>query len=472
MSIIADTLNRLQARTPNLESRQPDLSDGAAFHQNGGPASHDKPRPSRHVLIVIFGLILGIGSIGLAGFWIGWNADLGLSALSSSPQVTKPASPATVASAPLPGLTQSPPALPPIGPSDALTDSIIPPINVNFPDSSIESAKPEQLETSVHAIQVPPLNRETASSHQPETSDTSQSTRLSKEANTTPKPSGDHSSAQPLTTTVLPKTAPKPTHTNEVVSQTRAIDLSTDSETSTLMMEPSIALPVTKKNGASTEPLTIPLEEEAFLENPMVTQETDIEAPLFPHQVPEPLSQGVSTAHQVIPTFTSAPPVQPRNVLRQGQHLIQAGKYEEALSILSPLFDNSPTEWEPWFWMGTAYLGKGDLEQADQYFLSGLARNDKVPQMWIQRALVAQQRGEYQLAIHELRQAESLQPDLPHIHLNMGYAYDQLGNERLANQYYGKFMQLTEGNPEFFSTRKKLLARLTQGSSPKSSPIR
>ncbi|MCA9481313.1 MAG: tetratricopeptide repeat protein, partial [Nitrospira sp.] len=75
---------------------------------------------------------------------------------------------------------------------------------------------------------------------------------------------------------------------------------------------------------------------------------------------------------------------------------------------------------------------------------------------------MAQQQGEYQLAIHELRQAEALQSDLPHIHLNMGYAYDQLGNERLANQYYGKFLQLTDGNPDFFGTRKKLLARLTQ----------
>jgi Flp pilus assembly protein TadD len=75
---------------------------------------------------------------------------------------------------------------------------------------------------------------------------------------------------------------------------------------------------------------------------------------------------------------------------------------------------------------------------------------------------VAQQRGDYQLAIHELRQAESLEADVPHIHLNMGYAYEQLGNDRLANQYYGKFLKLSEGNPTFFSTRKKLFARLTR----------
>jgi Flp pilus assembly protein TadD len=88
---------------------------------------------------------------------------------------------------------------------------------------------------------------------------------------------------------------------------------------------------------------------------------------------------------------------------------------------------------------------------------------------------VAQQRGDFQLAIHELRQAESIAADMPHIHLNMGYAYEQLGNNRMANQYYGKFLKLSEGQSAFFSTRKKLFARLTkttptQKLSPLSSP--
>lgn len=151
----------------------------------------------------------------------------------------------------------------------------------------------------------------------------------------------------------------------------------------------------------------------------------------------------------------------PANWLHHARELIQNGEYKEAQAMLSPLFHDPPVTWEPWFWMGTAYLGAGQLEQADQYFLSGLARNDKVPQLWIQRALVAQQQGSFQLAVHELRQAEALQPDLPHIHLNMGYAYERMGNNRIANQYFGRFLQLTEAQPEFFSTRKKLLASLT-----------
>jgi tetratricopeptide (TPR) repeat protein len=152
----------------------------------------------------------------------------------------------------------------------------------------------------------------------------------------------------------------------------------------------------------------------------------------------------------------------PTHWLQQAQQLIQAEKYEEAHVVLDPLFKDPPVNWEPWFWMGTALLGQSHFEQADQFFLSGLARNDKIPQLWIQRALVAQQRGEYQLAIHELRRAESLDATLPHVHLNMGYAYEKLGNERLAHEYYVKFLKLSEGNPAFFSIRKKLYARFTE----------
>jgi len=167
-----------------------------------------------------------------------------------------------------------------------------------------------------------------------------------------------------------------------------------------------------------------------------------------------------SRNHDVQPAVPLQP--SPANQLSHAQQLIRSGEYEDAVALLFPLFHDPPVKWQPWFWMGTALLGKGDMEQADQFFLSGLARNDKVPQLWIQRALVAQQRGDYQLAIHELRQAESLEADIPHIHLNMGYAYEQLGNDRMANQYYGKFLKLSEDQPAFFSTRKKLFARLTR----------
>ena len=184
-------------------------------------------------------------------------------------------------------------------------------------------------------------------------------------------------------------------------------------------------------------------------------ESTNTRAGLSTPETPPGSTKTVSSTAVPVQTASS-------DLLRQGQHFIRIGKYDEAVALLSPLFHEPPNNWQPWFWMGTALLGKGEIDQADQYLLSGLARNDKIPQLWIQRALVAQQRGDYQLAIHELRQAETLEPNIPYIPLNMGYSYEQLGNNPLANQYYGKFLKLSEDNPKFFSTRKKLFSRLTQ----------
>ena len=211
----------------------------------------------------------------------------------------------------------------------------------------------------------------------------------------------------------------------------------------------------------TNHPGAVPLEAEL-----VHTEETIRTAKLSTNPIHSPSNSTVLKGRQEAMNRTDQTTIpllpSPAKRLRHAQQLIQTGNYEEAVSLLSPLFHEPPIKWQPWFWMGTALLGQEDLEQADQFFLNGIARNDKVPQLWIQRALVAQQRGNYQLAIHELRQAESLETDLPHIHLNMGYAYEHLGNDRLANQYYGKFLKLSEGQPAFFSTRKKLYARLTR----------
>lgn len=156
------------------------------------------------------------------------------------------------------------------------------------------------------------------------------------------------------------------------------------------------------------------------------------------------------------PTFTD------RTLLREAQKFIQDGQYGDAITHLLPLFHKPPVDWEPWFWLGTAYLGNGELEQADRHFLEGLARNAKIPHLWMQRALVAQQSGDYPLAVYLLLQADSHQPDLPQIHLNLGYSFEQLGNSRLAELHYGKFLHLTDGHPAFFSIRTKLLSRSPQ----------
>ena len=140
--------------------------------------------------------------------------------------------------------------------------------------------------------------------------------------------------------------------------------------------------------------------------------------------------------------------------------LIGQNAHAEAITILQPLFASPPSSWEPWFWMGTAHLGVGDLEKAEESFMEGLVRDDSVGYLWVQRAVVAQQRGHYGKAMDALRQAEFLAPELPEVHLNLAYNLEYQGNIRLAHQHYQEYLSLTEGQSTYHTVRRKVLERV------------
>ena len=148
--------------------------------------------------------------------------------------------------------------------------------------------------------------------------------------------------------------------------------------------------------------------------------------------------------------------------LVKAQLLIEQQSHAEAKEVLEPLFVDPPSTWEPWFWMGTAQLGLGNLGKAEEAFMEGLVRNDTVPYLWVQRAVIAQQRGHYGQAMDALRQAELLDPDLPEVQLNLAYNLEHQGNERLARRHYQQYLSLTEGNLTYHAVRRKVLERMLQ----------
>jgi len=79
MSIIADTLTRLQARstptTPNV-SEEPSLRP--TFNTGEGAGRHLKDSRLKFWMIGI-GLTLGLGGLALSAFWIGWHLEFGIS---------------------------------------------------------------------------------------------------------------------------------------------------------------------------------------------------------------------------------------------------------------------------------------------------------------------------------------------------------------------------------------------------------
>ena len=452
MSIIADTLQRLQTQA-NGEGSDTPASQSIVIQSRGKREPGWHTRPSRlKFWLAGLGMAIGLSGLGVVAYWIGFHLDFGLSTY-ASPRTSQSMS-----------LSGSSPILETSPFDSPLSESVQMPV-----------AGPIQEGTSSASLQPGgelSTTQDAASTSTPFPPHTDNPLPTPPVVET---PVYSETAAQSLSPTPHAppqKTAPKNvSHTNNVIEISSKKEGAEPRTTSTGL---PAAPPTQSGNPGSpllesgafdvTEqpmPIEIALEEERLSreESSSISHLAIEDPPLISHTT-------AMIPNKEKPLQTAQPPVSvqqsPTNWLNQAQQLIQAEKYEEAHAVLYPLFEDPPVNWEPWFWMGTALLGQSHLEQADQYFLSGLARNDKIPQLWIQRALVAHQRGEYQLAIHELRRAESLDAALPHVHLNMGYAYEKLGNERLANEYYAKFLKLSEGIPAFFSIRKKLYARFSE----------
>ena len=452
MSIIADTLQRLQTKTNDEGDDKPDApSFVIPSRRKREPGWHTPPSRLKFWLAGL-GMVFGLSSLVLGAYWIGLNLDFGMSSY-ASPQISQRMN-LSVSSLTLDSESFDSPssdsmqmhAVNPVqdGPSPtSLYSGVEPSTNQHavLPETPYSSDTEKPLPTPI--LDVVPVSSEAEAG--------SISSTLRQSPLTTPKT--NVSTLNSATELPVQKESFKP---KSVPTSLPAASSARSDKPGSKLVEPE-EFDLTEKHV---------LEEATLEEERMSTEKfSNIAHPsLDPIPLLPSATAMIPKKEELYQDGQTSTPVQqsPTNRLVHAQQLIQSGKYEEAVSFLTPLFTDPPVNWEPWFWMGTALLGQDDLEQADQFFLSGLARNDNIPQLWIQRALVAHQRGDYQLAIHELRRAESLDAALPHTHLNMGYAYEKLGNDRLANDYYAKFLKLSEGNPAFFSIRKKLYARFTE----------
>ncbi|WP_447969401.1 tetratricopeptide repeat protein [Nitrospira sp. M1] len=159
----------------------------------------------------------------------------------------------------------------------------------------------------------------------------------------------------------------------------------------------------------------------------------------------------------------------PKQRIVKARLLIQQQSHAEAIAVLQPLFILPPATWEPWFWMGTAQFGLGELDKAEDAFMEGLVRDDTVPYLWVQRAVIEQQRGQYGKAMDALRQAELLDPKLPEVQLNLAYNLEQQGQVNLARRHYRQYLTLTEGRSAYHGVRRKVLEHMLR---TQPSPIR
>ncbi len=148
--------------------------------------------------------------------------------------------------------------------------------------------------------------------------------------------------------------------------------------------------------------------------------------------------------------------------LEQVKRFVQAKQYQLAKQQLQPLFDQnqSPSNWEAWFWMGTIHLALREIDLAETYMSQAIARQGNSAQAWIQYAIIAQEQQQHKKALFRLQQAQRLARYSPEVYLNMGFSYQVLKDMKNAKKAYQTFLALTEGKNQYLQQRLQVLEQL------------
>lgn len=167
------------------------------------------------------------------------------------------------------------------------------------------------------------------------------------------------------------------------------------------------------------------------------------------------------------PEVTIPPPVEePRlnieEIINAARRDLNSGLYSRAVKRLEPLIDSDEKRWEAYLLIGMAYLGRGELAEAENYLDEGLAITERQPALWLQRALVEQEKGEHKKALQLLHRAETIAPAIPELKLNTGYSNDAIGKMREAAKAYTSFLKLTDGKPGYAEVRRAVQKRLLE----------
>ena len=140
--------------------------------------------------------------------------------------------------------------------------------------------------------------------------------------------------------------------------------------------------------------------------------------------------------------------------------LLKEEDYPEVGKNAQTLARDFPDRWEGWFWLGTAQLAQGHMDAAETALERASKLNPKVAEIWVQRAVVAQERGDHASAVTLLNMAREQSPKSPQIYLNLGYSYDAQGLTADAEKNYLRFLSLTEGDSTYALQRKPIIQRL------------
>lgn len=146
---------------------------------------------------------------------------------------------------------------------------------------------------------------------------------------------------------------------------------------------------------------------------------------------------------------------------------LQRGDRATAIQLLEN-FQGGEDRWEVPFWLGTAHLLDGNFDDAALFLDDALALESELADLWVQRAVVAQERGRPQVALQFLEVAVQVDASSPLAYLNAAVAYESLGDTENARGAYGRFLRLAAeggGTNRLRRLRRDVLDRIAASGS-------
>jgi len=116
-----------------------------------------------------------------------------------------------------------------------------------------------------------------------------------------------------------------------------------------------------------------------------------------------------------------------QNQMVEAHSLIQQGRDDEAMTILSSLLRHLPRNPDVSHLMALAYKGAGDLEQATNYFYKSLALNSQQPQVYNNLANLQKANSDFKAAEENYFKAIAMQAEYLEAHRNLALCYATQG---------------------------------------------
>ncbi len=142
--------------------------------------------------------------------------------------------------------------------------------------------------------------------------------------------------------------------------------------------------------------------------------------------------------------------------------LLHNGQYETARQISELAVNRRPSDPEPHFRLGNAYMRMKKFDKAEQCFLQAIAVNEFFAPAYNNLGSIYLEREETRKALAFIAKAVTLDAGLPDIHNNLGNALRASNQPEAAKVSYAQAIALKAEFPEAFNNLAVLLGELGQ----------